>query len=261
MSGFQSMADMRRDQEQARDAAKGKGKDGKGPAEFYAGGERSGMALEGGPISDLSDPWAEARRRGAVDPNADGQASGTIVTIYADGFTVNRGPFRDAADPANAQFLKDIHSGVCPEELKGEGNDVQVSVMDKRPMKFADDQSTGTSGGGALSSGSGRNPIKPGQADLSQGATAGPTASGQGQVDVDESKETTTIQIRFGDGKRVQQQFNVDAKVAELFKFIADSCGTDSFKVTVGFPPRPIIDKSQTLKEANLLREQVSVKN
>lgn len=80
-------------------------------------------------------------------------------------------------------------------------------------------------------------------------------------VAVDESKEVTVIQIRFGDGKRVQQQFNTDQTVGDLFKFIQDSTGTDTFKVTVGFPPKPVIDRSQTLKEAGLMKEMVSVKN
>jgi len=118
------MADMRREEEEAKKNAKGRGKQ----VEHYSGGERSGMATlgpedVGGQSSDPNDPWAAARAAGALLGQGEqpADANSSTITIYADGFTVNNGPLRPMSDPANKKFMDDIHSGVCPDELKKEG--------------------------------------------------------------------------------------------------------------------------------------------
>ncbi|CAD7935201.1 unnamed protein product [Amoebophrya sp. A120] len=255
---MRTMADMRREQ----DAAKGGGKKGKKGVESYSGGERSGMAVfqpgqEGG--GDANDAFAAARAAGAVTDGGPLPEGSATVTLYADGFTINNGPFRATIDPANKKFVDDIQQGIAPEELKmADGSAVHIAVVDKRPAKYADAQTGGVSGG--QSSSSNYNPIKPGTADLSQGATAGPTATGTGSVDIDEGKPKTTIMIRFGDGRRQTQEFNEDALVSDLYKFVEECTGVSEFKLLEGFPPKPIIDKVATLKAAGLLKASVSVK-
>jgi len=255
---MRTMADMRRDQEDQR---KGRGKQ----VEHYSGGERSGMATLGpaeGAQSDPgslnpNDPWAQARAAGAVlgqgeepvDPNS------SMITVYADGFTVNNGPLRPTTDPLNKKFLDDIHNGVCPEELrKPDGSRVDVKVTDKRQEKWSPPQQMGTQLGG-------NKPIQPNSADCSQGSRAGPTATGTGEVIIDSNKPTTEIMIRFGDGRRQTQQFNEDASVEELFAYVSACTGATEFKLIEGFPPKPIIDRTKTLKEAGLLKGSVTVKN
>eukprot|EP00391_Amoebophrya_sp_Ameob2_P013953 CAMPEP_0178999598 /NCGR_PEP_ID=MMETSP0795-20121207/10157_1 /TAXON_ID=88552 /ORGANISM="Amoebophrya sp., Strain Ameob2" /LENGTH=256 /DNA_ID=CAMNT_0020692405 /DNA_START=133 /DNA_END=903 /DNA_ORIENTATION=+ len=256
------MADMRRDQEADRDAKKGKGKKG---IESYSGGERSGMAVlqpgqgqENPDSSGAADAFAAARAAGAVTGGSLPHGSAQI-TLYADGFTVNGGPLRSLADPKNKKFVDDIQAGNAPEELQAaDGTPVHIAVIDKRPAQYEAPGAAAMTGSSGSSS---YKPIQPGQADLSQGATAGPTATGAGSVTVDPSKPVTSIMIRFGDGRRQTQEFNEDALVSDLYKFVEDCTGVSEFKLTEGFPPKPIIDKVATLKAAGLLKASINVKS
>ncbi|CAD7930763.1 unnamed protein product [Amoebophrya sp. A25] len=255
---MRTMADMRREQDDAK-SGKGKGKKG---VESYSGGERSGMAVmqpgQEPSSGNGDDVWSAARAAGAVSNDGLPDGSATI-TLWADGFTVNDGPLRPLADPKNKKFVDDIQKGECPEELRegSNGQPVSIAVKDNRPRKY--EPPIGTTAGAQSSSST--RPIQPGQADLSQGATAGPTATGTASVSVDEGKPVTTIMVRFGDGRRQTQQFNEDALVMELFKFVEECTGTAEFKLTEGFPPKPIIDKTATLKAAGLLKASINVKN
>lgn len=253
------MADMRKEDENSSRNNKGKGKG----TEAYSGGERSGMAVMR-PGNDASAPqgqdaFAQARARGVVDNAREMGGNAITVTIYADGFTVNDGPLRPLSDPKNKKFLDDIQSGQLPQELKKEdpNETVELAVQDKRPAKYEKPSSSSINAAPTSLT----NPIKPGQADLTQGSTAGPTATGAGEVNIDRSKPVTTIMIRFGDGRRQTQEFNEDAIVNELFEFVASCVGTSEFSLIEGFPPKPILDKSKTIKEAGLMKGSISVKN
>jgi len=254
---MRTMADMRNEQ----DASKGNGKGKKG-VESYSGGERSGMAVyqpgQDGAPPDPTDPFAAARAAGAVDTSGNMGPVEQTVTIYQDGFTINDGVFRPLTDPANKKFYDDIHAGQCPDELRAlqkDGQPVGVAVKDKRNEKYSP-PGPGMSGAGPSS-----RPIVPGSANLADGSTAGPTATGTAEVSVDESKPTTSIMIRFGDGRRVTQTFNEDGLVQELWDYVVGCTGTEEFKLIEGFPPKPIIDRTKTFKEAGLLKAQVVVKN
>lgn len=255
---MRSMADMRREQ----DDAKGKGKGKKG-TESYSGGERSGMAVfnpnEAQPDGAPADPFAAARAAGAVlGSDTPANPNSRTITIYADGFTINDGPLRQIADPANKKFLDDLHQGRAPEELKSTTDEpVDVNVVDKRTEKWQE-KGPGLSGGQSSTT----SQIKPGQGgDLSAGSTAGPTATGEATVNVDQSRPVTSIMIRFGDGRRVQQEFNEDALVQELYDYVQQSTGTSEFKLCEGFPPKPVIDRTKTIKDSGLLKASLVVKS
>ena len=64
--------------------------------------------------------------------------SGEIVTLFADGFTVNNGPFRASGDNGvNDAFLRDVANGVSPAELTVGGKAMPVALVDKRGVAFA----------------------------------------------------------------------------------------------------------------------------
>jgi len=258
---FNSMASVRRE-----DEAKGKGKKG---TEAYSGGERSGMAVyhppgqNGGDSAPAgpSDPAAamEALRAQAASNSGPPPEGAARVTIYADGFTVNGGPLRKLADPANKKFMDDIMQGFCPEELRDPASNQPLSVAleDKKTMSYAEAQSGGMTGG-----------VRPGGApgvvaSTSEGLQGGPVASGEANVTVSQDKPVTSIQFRFGNGERKAQEFNEDALVEEVFAFVAQVTGTESFQLMDqgGFPPKPITDKTKTIKEAGLMKGAVTVRN
>merc|ERR1712181_162113 len=146
--------------------------------------------------------------------------------------------------------------------MGNDGQIVEIGVVDKRKDKYDKNVKTQFKGERL---GGGHKPIDlTADRDLSKGAIFGATADEQmledarkNVVAVDESKAKTSIMIRFGDGKRVSQEFNECALVVELFKFVEASTGTADFRLVEGFPPKPIADKSKTLKDSGLLKAQV----
>lgn len=232
-----SLADLQKEDE--KDDDKG--------TESYAGGAKSGLALKNPPGFD------EAVARGAAQGGRIPEGAST-VDLYRNGFIVNNGPFRPTSDPINKKFVDDILSGVAPAELVPAGSDkpLDLKVNDRR----SEDYKPPVPGTGGICF---KKPETK-AADVSEGATAGPVAVGQGTVSVDESKPTTTLQIRFGDGSRKSEKFNVDATIQQLYDYVAQCTGTQTFTLAGGFPPKPLSDKTLTLKDAGLLQAQVMVK-
>jgi UBX domain-containing protein 1 len=262
MSGFASMADMRSKEDKEREERKKKG--AKGGLESYSGGEKSGMAVFQ-PGEDISAQRGEG-------PLPQGAAT---VTIYADGFTVNDGPFRAASDPANKKFVDDVLSGVCPEELANQpgadGQPVHIAVNDKRSEKHSE---SAASGSGGMSGGraAATTRIVPNSADMSAGAVSGPVANfdkakelggggGENGGGGDDSKKMTKLMFRFGDGRRLEQSFWEEAQIEEVFRWVEEVTQTRDFRLVEGFPPQPLLDRTQTLKEKGLLKAQLTVKS
>jgi len=234
MSGYMSMAEMRKKQEEEAAKAKGAGKG----TESYAGGEKSGLAIQ----NPDDDNWKKMQAAATG-----GSAEGAVqITIYRNGFTVDDGPLRDTSDPLNKKFLDDVARGQVPEELgQGpNGGDVNVAVVDKRGEDYS--PPTAMQGGRAASSSAPAKIEDP------------VAAKGEGSVAVDASKPTTKIQIRFHDGSKKAQEFNQDHTVGDLRKFCAQVTG-QAMTIKGGFPPKPLTDDSQTLKDAGLCGAAVTV--
>lgn len=235
MAGFASMADMRKKEEEEK-AAKGKGKG----TESYAGGEKSGLAVEN---PGDEDAWNQMSQHASSSGPVDGAYQ---ITMWRNGFTINNGPLRPSDDPLNKKFLDEIARGVCPEELKvGATDDVPVSVTDKRGEDYSPPTAAGY----------GTAPRKAAAPAKIENAIA---AGGDGSVTVDSSKPTTKIQIRFHDGSKKAQEFNQDHTVGDLRSFCAQVTG-QAMTVKGGFPPKPLTDDSQTLKDAGLCGAAVTV--
>jgi len=77
---------------------------------------------------------------------------------------------------------------------------------------------------------------------------------------VDESKPTTQVQIRFYDGSKRAFKFNEDHYVNDLYSVVASVLGSREFQICGGFPPQPITDEDQSLREAGLCQSSVTVR-
>jgi UBX domain-containing protein 1 len=230
MANFGSLADMRKKEEEE---AKDKGK----ATESYVGGERSGLAVE-----NPDDHFKRMQELGQSEP-APSEGGARQITMYRNGFTVDGGPLRTLDDPMNKKFMDDVAKGQVPEEF-GASSDVNVSVQDKR----GEDYKEPTAG----YSSSSRTPAVP-------AAIADPVAAkGEGSVTVDSSKPTTKIQIRFHDGSKKAQEFNQDQTVGDLRAFCSQVTG-QAMTIKGGFPPKPLTDDAQTLKDAGLCGAAVTV--
>lgn len=178
-----------------------------------------------------------------------------LITFYKQGFTVNDGPLRRYDDQANQAFLEDINQGYVPHELEEEANgqEVHVELSDRKAEDF-------------------KEPPKPkynafggsGYSMASSSSTAAPPAAAPAPkkaVVVDESKPVTSIQIRLADGTRLVAKFNHDHTVLDIRSFIELAQKTTaSYDLVGGFPPKPLTDVTQTLKDAGLLGAAVNQK-
>jgi UBX domain-containing protein 1 len=167
---------------------------------------------------------------------------------------VNDGPLRRYDDQANQAFLEDINQGYVPHELEEEaqGQEVHVELADKKMEDFKEPEKPkylafGGSGYSMSSSSSSAAPV----------ATPAPKKA----VVIDESKPVTTIQIRLADGTRLVAKFNHDHTVLDIRSFIELAQKTTSaYDLVGGFPPKPLTDANQTIKEAGLLGAAVNQK-
>lgn len=77
---------------------------------------------------------------------------------------------------------------------------------------------------------------------------------------MDESKPTTSIQLRLYDGSRMVARMNAHHTVADIRRFIRASRPdmTAAYQLMTGFPPAPIADEGQTLEAAGLLNAVIS---
>jgi len=220
----------------------------------YAGGDKSGLAIQN---PDDNDQWKRMQEMAAAGGGGGALPGGhRTISVYRDGFTVDGGPFRPLADPLNKKFMDEMARGTCPEELQaGAAEPVHVKVEDKRgedykPPKEASKPAyekfsgEGQSLGGASSS----------------SAAAAAVQADAGSIEVDASKPTTKIQIRFHDGQRRAGEFNQDHTVGQLRAFCSQCAGGQAMTIMGGFPPKPLTDDSQTLKEAGLLGAAVTVR-
>ena len=74
-------------------------------------------------------------------------------------------------------------------------------------------------------------------------------------------QETTKIQIRFHNGERVAQVFNVDQRVSDIHTYVMTAAPVDgSYVLVSGFPPKPLSDPNVSIKEAGLKGAQITQK-
>lgn len=98
-------------------------------------------------------------------------------------------------------------------------------------------------------------------ASSSQQAAAASSAAPAGEWEgVDESKPTTSIQLRLYDGSRMVARMNTTQTVQDIRRFIRASRPdmATSYQLMTGFPPAPIADETQSLEAAGLLNAVIN---
>ena len=219
-----------------------------------------------------------------------------MITMYRSGFTIDDGPFRRLDDPSNADFLRDLARGMTPRELlesstttADASGDMEVGLIDKRHMEYEDDKNMSSVSGSISSTsatasttatttaafsgvgqslGSSSSATDGANASSSEGVITPSTSEKTPQPPtVDESKPTTTIQIRLLNGKRLILKCNLDDTILTLISHIESSSSNssssissstnESYVLSSGYPPRILNDLNQTIEEAGLKGAQV----
>lgn len=77
---------------------------------------------------------------------------------------------------------------------------------------------------------------------------------------VDDSKPSTSIQLRLSDGTRMVARFNYHHTIVDIRAFIdaARPGGGSTYQLqAMGFPPKPLNDPMQTIEQAGLINSVV----
>ncbi|CDI82638.1 UBX domain-containing protein, putative [Eimeria acervulina] len=205
---IRSLADLRETQDEPHDDSSG--------TSSFAGGERSGLAIQ-----NPSAAFPSATRGAAP-------AGSRRVTLYANGFTVDDGPFREFGRRENDVFIEELKAGVAPKELQQGGRQVHVLLDDRHEEKYTPPPPPQyVLFGGEGQSLSGDRPSPSGAAaaassaaavDISRAAEA--AAATAAAAAGDPSVQQTQILFRFHDGQRVAQHFPVSTTVQQLLDFV-----------------------------------------
>jgi len=160
-------------------------------------------------------------------------------------------------DPANARTLELINSGHAPLEILNveRGQEVDVEV---RPHKDEDYVRPKSKYKPFSGSGPRLGSPTPGVAATPAAAPAAASATTVGsssaaaapKVEVNDSAPTVTLQIRLGDGTRLQSRFNTTHTIGDVYGFVdaASPASTQrAYALMTTFPSTELADKKVQL--------------
>lgn len=204
----------------------------------------------------------DAPSRHIPDPNATQSApqprAHRELHLWRDGFSVDDGALFRYDDPANARTLEMINTGHAPLHIlnveHGQEVDVEVHAHKdedyKQPKKKyvpfgGSGQRLGSPTPGAATSAA---PPVASSSSTAAAAPASASSSAKPSVEVDASVPTVTLQIRLGDGTRMQSRFNTTHTIGDVYSFV-DRASTDTraYALMTTFPSKELTDKAQVL--------------
>jgi UBX domain-containing protein 1 len=178
--------------------------------------------------------------------------------LWRDGFSVDDGDLFRYDDPANARTLEMINTGHAPLHIlnvdHGQEVDVEVHAHKeedyKQPKKkyvpFAGSgQRLGSPTPGASSA---STPVAAATPSTTTASTA--TSSAAPTVTVDADTPSVTLQIRLGDGTRLQSRFNTTHTIGDVYDFVARASPSSQgreYALMTTFPSKELTDKAQVL--------------
>jgi len=171
-----------------------------------------------------------------------------ILTFYPDCFTVDDGPPRKLKDPANHSFLSDVNRGIVPRELEqlAGGADLNIELVRKseeyKPPpkpKIVAFSGAGQSIGVIVNTGSA-------------------TKAAACTIVLDESKPTTTIQVKLHDGSRLTIKCNHAHTVGDVRSHIeALKPSGKAMELRCSYPNKVLSDENQTVSDAGILNASI----
>ncbi|EIE21930.1 SEP-domain-containing protein [Coccomyxa subellipsoidea C-169] len=191
---------------------------------------------------------------------ADGQPPRIVhnISFYANGvFTIDDGEPRRLDDPANKPFLDSIARGDCPKELAPSDRRIVVNVnlirVEREYVAPPKPKYKAFGGTGRLLSAD-DGPSASSEATPEQPAAAPAAGSQMPWEGPDESKDTTSLQLRLADGSRMVARFNLDHTVGDIRRFIraARPEVTTPFRLMTAFPQAQLEDDAVTISAAGL---------
>ncbi|OCL14355.1 SEP-domain-containing protein [Glonium stellatum] len=261
--------------------------------DFFAGGEKSGLAVQNpntaNPRDQINSILNRARRNvprpGGDEEQPQTRFRGTGMTLggddapsraipdpsssiprpasrvnrelhlWRDGFSVDDGPLYRYDDPANARTLEMINTGHAPLEIlnveRGQEVDVEVHPHKDEDYKQQKKKYKPFSGTGQrLGSPTPGTTFTPPPAPAAASSAASASSGAAPTVEVDSSIPTITLQIRLGDGTRLQSRFNTTHTISDVYSFVNAASPTSTqrpYALMTTFPSKELTDGKEVL--------------
>lgn len=210
------------------------------------------------PSEVISDPTTAAAPAGR--PQAQGpERVNRTLHLWADGVSIDDGPLFRFDDPANANIMAEINRGRAPLALLDVQPDqeVDLNLEPHKDENYVQPKRKYKPFGG---SGQRLGSPTPGPAPSSSIPTtatapttaAPPPAAATTQAQIDESQPSLQLQIRLGDGTRLQSRFNTTQTIGDVYAFVdrASSASTQrAYALMTTFPSKELSDRSVVLGE------------
>ncbi|KAG7202892.1 hypothetical protein KM043_010037 [Ampulex compressa] len=191
--------------------------------------------------------------------SSDQQSNSGLITLklWKDGFTINDSEIRPYTEAENRDFLAAIKRGEIPAEIRQQvqGVEVRLDMEDHRhevyvPPKVKVKAFTGK--GHMLGSPS---PATVGMTVPTDPADqAANEAQAKKELNLDESKPTTTLQIRLADGTSVKARFNLMHTTNDIRRYITTmrpQYAIREFSLLTMYPTKELAE-DKTIEEAGL---------
>jgi len=215
------------------------------------------------PSQVIEDPSAASARSGSSLPRIE-----RVLHLWQDGFSIDEGPLFRFDDPANSHTIELINSGRAPLSLLDvqPGQEVDLKLVTHKgekyvapKKKYAPFGGSGQRLGSPTPGPSASSTTSTAQTSAAPPSSASSTAtSTQPTVTVDESAPIISLQIRLGDGSRLQSRFNTSHTVGDVYDFInrANTASTSrTYNLMTTFPSKEMTDKSVTLGDTPELKK------
>ena len=163
------------------------------------------------------------------------------ITLWKNGFTINDGPLRDFSSKENQEFIEDVKNGFIPKELIKEGkSEANVTMTDRSSDDYEKPYSPN------LMNQINKKPQQP--SFQGKGMTLNSNAAANNFIiegnakEVDMTKPTVNIKIRFVDGKQKVFKINSDWTVNDVYALVKSESGISAFRLMQ--MPKKIIEPS-----------------
>ncbi|KIW12050.1 hypothetical protein PV08_09324 [Exophiala spinifera] len=252
--------------------------------DLFAGGEKSGLAVQnpddlkkrilekaqkrGPPPKDAPTKKSyftgSARTLGGDDapsreipaapqPRARAERVERVLHFWQDGFSIDDGDLYRIDDPRNAEILNLIRQGRAPLNIMnvqpGQEVDVEIKQHEEKYVKPKKKFRPFEGSGHRLGSPTPGAPSMPGAFSSEPVApAAAPAAAPAPTTDVDDSKPTVTLRISLGTGTRLTSRFNTTQTIGDVYDFVRRAePGGREFVLQTTFPTTELTDKAKKL--------------
>jgi len=180
--------------------------------------------------------------------------------LWQNGFSVDDGDLYRYDDPANARTLELINSGHAPLEILNveRGQEVDVEVRPHKDEEYVRPKSkykpfsgSGQRLGSPTPGVASTPPHAPTAAPATTTAASSSTSAAP-KVVVDDATPAVTLQIRLGDGTRLQSRFNTTHTIGDVYGFVnaASPASTQRpYALMTTFPSTELADRKVQLGE------------